>query len=110
MKLATLLFAAILNAQTTGTVAETTLRTVTATAGALVCVFTNPNPPAFDMRCTVGGVVKLQQTATPAVGTGGVAGSFVEGSSNVAWIITQPTAGAVNWDIAADGTRKTGVF
>lgn len=110
MRLLAALIVYISYAQSTGTVAETTLRTVTASAGPLVCTFTNPSPPAFEMRCTVGGTVKLQQTATPAVGAGGVVGSYSEGAEIITWIVTQPTAGTVNWDIAANGARRTGVF
>lgn len=104
------LLAISLKGQTVGTVAVTTLRTVTATAGPLVCTFTNPNPPAFEMRCTVAGVVKLTQNATPAVGAGGVAGQYNEGAEAITWIVTQPTAGVVGWDIAANGVRQTGSF
>lgn len=110
MRLLALLISSVLAAQTTGTVAVTTLRTVTATAGVLICTFTNPNPPAFEMRCTVSGAVKLQQTATPAVGAGGVTGQFNEGAEAITWIVTQPTAGVVGWDIAANGVRQTGSF
>jgi len=97
-------------AQTTGTVSEAVQKTVTATAGPLVCVFTNPNPPEFVMTCRVGGVLKLTQTATPAVGAGGVVGSYVEGPENITWIVRQPTAGTVSYEIAANGVRRTGSF
>ena len=110
MRLIILLAASILTAQTTGTIVVTTLRTITATSGNLICTFVNLSPPAFDMECVVGGVSKLKQTATPAVGTGGVAGSYSEGAENVTWIVTQPSAGVLNWDIAAKGVRQTGSF
>lgn len=104
------LLAFALKAQTTGTVSEATLRTVTATAGPLVCVFTNPATPEFTMTCAVSGQVKLTQTATPAVGTGGIVGSYVEGAESITWIVRQPTAGTVVYDIAANGVRRTGSF
>ena len=109
--LALFVFCLLVGAQTTGTVTVTTLRTVTATAGPVTCTFTNPAPPAFQMECKVNGVVRLTQNATPAVGAAsGVVGSYVESGENISWIVTQPTAGVVNWDIAANGVRQTGTF
>lgn len=105
-----LLLAVAAFGQTAGTVSEAVQKTVTATAGPLTCVFTNPNTPEFTMTCSVSGTVKLTQTATPAVGAGGVVGSYVEGPESITWIVRQPTAGSVTYDIAANGVRRTGSF
>ena len=110
MRLITLLFASLLSAQSTGTIVVTTLRTITATSGPLVCTFVNLSPPSFDLECTINGTTKLKQTATPAIGTGGVVGSYSDGAEIITWIVTQPTANVVNWDIAAKGVRQTGSF
>jgi hypothetical protein len=48
---------------------------------------------------------------TPAVGAAiGANGGFVDGGSQVGWIITQPTAGVINWQVSAGSTVQTGSF
>jgi hypothetical protein len=99
-------------AQTPGTITigTTVVATAGSGAGSVSCTFSNPASPTVHTACT-SGTATLSQDSTPAVGsTNGAVGSFVNGSNNVTWIIQQPTAGSVTWQIAANGTSKTGTF
>lgn len=89
--------------------------TVTATSGsgatAVSCVFSNPARPTIHTVCSVAGVAALTQDATPAVGsTNGVVGTFVNAGNTVTWVIQQPAAGSVTWQIAANLTSQSGTF
>ena len=106
-----LLLAAAARAQTAGTVTQTALTTVTATAGAIVCVFTNPARPTIHTACAQSGATVLTMDATPATGsTSGAVGSINLAGNSVTWIIQQPTANAITWQIAANGTSASGTF
>lgn len=96
-------------AQQPGTVTVT--NTVTAVAGPITCTLSNPAPPAFSMTCAAPGGATLKQDATPAVGaTSGIVGSFNVGADAVTWIVKQETAGAVTWQVGANGVMKAGSF
>jgi len=104
-----LFFALAALAQQPGTVTVT--NTVAAVAGPITCTLSNPSPPAFSMACTASGGATLKQDATPAIGpTSGIVGSFNVGADAVTWIVKQETAGAVTWQVAANGVLKTGSF
>lgn len=104
-----LLTLAILRAQQPGQVTVT--NTVTAVAGPITCTLSNPVPPAFAMTCNASGGATLKQDATPAVGAmSGIVGSFNVGADAVTWIVKQEMAGAVTWQVAANGVMKAGSF
>lgn len=110
-----LLLSGVLWSQTGGSVTETSLKTVTAAAGtgstAVICVFTNPATPTVHTECRIGAALVLTQDSTPAVGaTNGAVGSFVNAGNSVTWMVQQPSAGNVTWQIAANGTMKSGTF
>ncbi|MBK8200293.1 MAG: hypothetical protein IPK75_18255 [Acidobacteria bacterium] len=107
--LAALLMIPISTAQQPGSVTVT--NTVTAIAGPITCTLSNPAPPAFSMTCSAPGGATLKQDATPAVGaTSGIVGSFNVGADAVTWIVKQETAGAVTWQVGANGVMKAGSF
>ena len=75
------------------------------------CTFSNANRPSIHTTCALGGTIYLVEDATPAVGsTNGTVGSFTVGTNAVTWILQQPTAGNVTWQIAANGTSQSGTF
>ncbi len=95
-------------AQTPGTVLVAL--NVTAKAGAITCVFSNAAKPTIHTVCTAG-TSNLTQDSTSAVGsTSGAVGSFQVAGDSVTWVIQQPTAGNVTWQIAANGTMQSGNF
>ena len=96
-------------AQTTGVITVTTVRTVKAVAGDMVCMFASVNANGFNTECKVKDVVRHTSSATPAVGTA-VLGSLHENNDSITWIVTQPVAGTIRWEIAANGERLTGDF
>lgn len=106
-KFAAFIFTSLLYAQS-GTIVVN--QTVTATAGTISCVFSNAATPTIHTVCTSSVATQTSDT-TPAVGsTSGFVGSMVAGSNNITWIIQQPIAGNVTWQIAANGTSKSGNF
>lgn len=111
--LITALLCAALYAQTPGTITVTQI--VTAVSGtngtAVSCTFSNQAKPAIHTVCTIGGVAALSMDATPAIGAAsGAVGSLTVSGNAVTWIITQPTAGVITWQIAANGTTQSGSF
>ena len=115
--LALLLPAAWLQAQAAGTVTQTTVLSVTAVApaaagtGQLTCVFSNPAKPTVHVVCSQAGGTILSMDATPAVGaTAGVVGQLNLSGNTITWIVQQPTAGNVTWQVAANGTAGNGTF
>lgn len=109
MKKLFVLFASICLAQTPGTI--TVGVTVTATAGNVTCAISNPAIPAFHTECKVDGNVVLTQDVTPAVGvTNAAVGTFKEGTNIITWLVQQPTAGKLTWQVVANGTQQSGTF
>lgn len=115
----TLLFSAgFLVAQApAGSVTQTTVLTVTAVApaaastGQLTCQFSNSQKPTVHVVCSQSGGTVLTMDATPAVGaTAGVVGSLNLSGNAITWIVQQPTAGNVTWQVAANGTAGNGTF
>jgi len=98
-------------AQQPGTVTVANLATITATAGPITCTLSNPSPPAFKMACTATGGATLTQDVTPAVGAlTGATGQFNVNADAVTWVVKQETAGAVTWQVGANGVTKAGSF
>jgi hypothetical protein len=99
---------------TPGTV--TTTGAVTGTAGTVTCSFSNQSPPAaagVHINCVVSsGIGQMSQDSVVPIGSpNGIAGSFNANGNSVTWILLQPTAaGPVSWQVAANGTMKSGTF
>jgi hypothetical protein len=93
-----------------GTITTTSLSTIIGTAGTIICTFTNPSPPAFHAVC-VAGAASMTQDVTPAIGaTSGAVGSMNAAPNAITWVVQQPTTGVLTWQIAANGTAKSGTF
>jgi hypothetical protein len=109
-----LLFAASLWAQTVGTIAVSTISTVTATAGPLVCVLTNSTPAlptGIHVACTNSGATVFTADSVVPTGTNGLVGSFSLAGNSVTWIVNQPTGQtSFSWQMAANGVGKSGTF
>lgn len=110
--IALILFVCAACAQTPGTITRMPgTTTVTATAGALVCTFTNPAMPQIHVECANSGTMVLKEDVTPPVGPAqGFVGSFSLSGNSVTWIIAQPTAGTVTYQIAANGVSGSDKF
>jgi len=97
------LLALVALAQTpTGSFVKTTTTTGTATAGTIVCVFSNPAAPngPIHIACTVGTATTLTMDCNPAVGaSNGCVGNYTSAPNVITWIITQPTAGTFTYSI-----------
>ena len=111
---AALLFPFLAVAQAAGTITVTTSVVAVAGTGAtgVSCTISNPTRPTIHIACSIGGTVVLTQDATPAVGsTSGIVGTFLNaGVNSVTWIIQQPTAGTITWNVTANGTTQAGSF
>lgn len=93
----------------TGTITVAT--NITATAGTLVCVIT-PDASGNDVSftCRNNGTLVLTASVTPAAsGASGITLGATIGTNSVTALLTKPAA-AITWDVAANGTRKTGTF
>ncbi len=109
----TFMFAVGMFAQTAGVISKTTVSTISATAGTVVCTFTNQNPalPTGVVVSCKAGTAGMDQTSVVPVGnTSGIVGSFHSGTDAVTWMLKQPTAGTVTWDVAANGVSQSGTF
>lgn len=92
--------------------------TIVATAGsdpatAVTCTITPmPDLKGADMTCRIGAAIVQTASITPPVGAGaGVQGSCVQGTNNVTWLLTRPTAtGTASWQVVANGIGKSGAF
>ena len=108
------LFSLSVFAQAVGTVAQSTQSTVTGTAGPVVCTLTNSSPAlasGVHVTCTNSGASVLVMDSVVPTGTNGMVGSFGMGGNTVTWIVNQPVAsGPYAWQMAANGTGKTGTF
>lgn len=122
MKPTTLLFslalaAALLTAQTPppGTVSVST--NVVATAGTdtntqVVCTFSIASG-IVHADCNVGAAQHVHTSDNKPVpgNANGYIGSMNANNNAITWLIQQPTAaGPINWQIAANGTTKSGSF
>lgn len=100
--------------QTPGTVAQSTTSNVVGTAGSIVCSLTNSSPAlatGVHVACTNSGASVLVMDLVVPTGTNGMVGSFGMGGNTVTWLVNQPVAGgAVAWQMAANGTGKSGTF
>lgn len=98
-----------LQAQAAGTV--TVVGNVTATAGVVTCIGSPGTVVGtITANCKASGVTVLDMTVTPqATPTSGTVISVQSGSDNVTGIFTK-TGTTLNWDVAANGTHKTGSF
>lgn len=113
MKLLLTLLSSVLVAQTPGTIAKTTVSTITATAGAIACTFTSQSPAlptGVALSCKAGTAGIDQTSVIPVGNTSGIVGSFHAGPDAVTWILKQPTAGTVTWEVAANGVAQNGTF
>jgi hypothetical protein len=113
--LLTLAIASAAAAQTPPPGTITVSTTVTATAGAgaaaVQCVLSTSRPPAIHAVCTIGGTVVISQDATAPVGAvSGNSETVIWMGNSVTWIVAQPTAGSVTWQISANGTMQSGTF
>lgn len=100
-------------AQTAGTINKTTVSTISAAAGTITCTFTNQNPSlptGVSASCKAGAAGVDQTSVVPVGNTSGIVGSFHSGLDSVTWMLRQPTAGTVTWDIAANGVSQSGTF
>lgn len=103
----------VASAQTPGTIAKTTVSTVTATAGTVSCTFTSQSPAlptGVGINCKSGTASLSQTSVVPTGNTSGIVGSFNVGPDAITWLLTQPTAGVVTWEIAANGSSRSGTF
>lgn len=108
--IAALIFCGSLLAQTPGTVTETTVRTVLAVAGTVSCELSNPASPAIRVVCKYSTEVTTT-TGTPGLGAASaMQGSSVNAGDSVTWIVQQLTVGVYTYQIAANGTSKSGTF
>jgi hypothetical protein len=112
--LALLLFSApLIFAQAAGTIIVTGVTTVVATTATLTCTLTNQIPAlatGVGITCKIGTNCVLAMTANVSVSQGWV-GSYQNGSDNITWLVNMPSTGNVtNYQIAANGTLKTGAF
>ena len=113
MKILLSLVPFILLAQTPGTISKVTISTVNATAGTVSCTFQSQLPllpTGVSVSCKAGTAGLDQTSVIPIGNTSGVVGSFHSGPDAITWIIKQPTAGSVSWEIAANGIAQSGVF
>lgn len=107
------LLALPLMAQTPGAINKTTISTISASAGTVSCTFTSQSPAlptGVSVSCKAGAAGLDQTSVVPVGNTSGIVGSFHSGSDAVTWMLTQPVAGSVSWEIAANGTSQKGTF
>jgi hypothetical protein len=100
-------------AQPAGTIIKVSVNTITAVAGVVNCTFTNQVPAlpsGVSMTCHAGTDTMTQTAVIPVGNASGVAGSFASSADNVTWVLTQPTAGTINWQIAANGASQSGTM
>lgn len=100
-------------AQTPGTIAKVTVSTISATAGVVSCTFTSQSPAlptGVAVSCKAGTAALDQTSVIPVGNTSGIVGSFHAGPDAVTWVLKQPTAGSVTWEIAANGVAQSGTF
>lgn len=115
LSLAFLSFLLVLSAwaQTAGTIAKTTISTISATAGVVSCTFTSQQPAlptGVAVSCKAGTAILDQTSVIPVGNTSGIVGSFHSGSDAITWILKQPTTGVVTWEVAANGVSQSGTF
>jgi hypothetical protein len=112
--LISLLFAASLLAQSSGTVTQSTTSNVVGTAGSVVCTLTNTTPSlpsGVHVVCTSAGATVLTMDSVVPTGTNGMVGSFSLSGNAVTWIVNQPTGQSnYSWQMAANGVGKSGTF
>ena len=106
-----LFFAALAFGQAPGTI--TIASSITAVAGTVTCTVSSSIPAAaggVHFACKDGTGSLTQDAVIPVGSTSGIVGSFNSGSDAVTWIVQEPTAGVISWQIAANGVMKTGTF
>lgn len=91
------LVSGLLQSQTPGTV--TVGVTVSAVAGKISCIISNPAPSAAHLECSEQGVKKLIQDIASG------AGSWSSGTDTISWVISSAA-----WSVTANGVTKNGNF
>jgi len=110
-------FAASLAGQVVpGTVTVNSYYTITAATSTIKCVLHRKSAEVANINCTVAGVSMMSATMTLAPSTSstpgnGAVGSYVNAGNNITWIVSQPMGQTLlSWQMAANGTQKSGTF
>jgi len=102
--------------QSPGTVTVNSATNVTAVASSVNCVLHKKSAEVATISCKVGSVVMTSgtMTLTPSTSTtmsNAVEGSCVNAGNNITWIVSQPMGQTLlSWQMAANGTQKSGTF
>jgi len=104
-------FAGSLFAQTPGTVTVNSATNVTAVASSVNCVLHKKSSLVVTVTCKVLGVTMLTSTTTIGANRNGTVGDYTNAGDSVTWLVNQPQGQtSLSWQMAANGTQKSGTF
>lgn len=86
------------------------LTTITATAGGIECVFSDPGYTAISLFCSVAGV-QTHLNVDPGFNLRPTEGSLISPiGDSIKWAFVQRTVGVISWSITANGFTRAGTF
>lgn len=108
--LLSLLFVAVVLAQTPGTVVVAS--NITATAGSLICVGTatvGATTSTMQLKCSEGSVVLIDYPFT-VTASGSTLYSIGRGANTITWLLTKGNPTPDQWQVTANGVARSGTF